>query len=1275
MGTVFRAIDLMFDEPVAVKVLDLKEERMVERFAAEADILMRLNHPAIVKYVGSGSTPEGNQYLAMEWLEGEELADRLTTGNTLTVEETVRMIRRIADGLGVAHRLGIVHRDLKPSNLYLPGSRPESVKILDFGVARQMRVERKLTATGTALGTPQYMSPEQAGGARAIDQRSDVFSLGSVMFECLVGRAAYPGETVMAVLTAILLGEPPRLRELRADLPPELDDFVARMMSKDVEKRFADGHAVSRALATLGNVKGVRPASSGYKVLTLTGAERRFVAVIAIGLMRAAADADMSDTMADLDMDSEMAALRSVAGMFGATMTELPDGSVAAVLDTLGTPAQQVERAARCALRLREQVADSPIVMASGWANPNDQSALDELIESATVLFDAGTANGVVVDSATTAMLNQRFEGRFAGDALIIERESVTGTSVRKLLGKPTACVGRARELALLETTFHQCYEDEEVSSVLVTGEAGMGKTRLLFELSQRLEQTAEDVVLLVGRGDPIAEGSTYGLLRDAVRRLCKIDPSMPVERQVASIRKRVEVNVDDNDVEPVTDFLAELAGVRADDLQNPRLRAARADPSLMVLQLEKAVILFIKAECTQAPVLIALEDLQWGDDASMKVLEKLVDELEDEDEASLMLLGLGREEVYDRFPSLWKDQGVSELKLGRLSSKAGRKLARAVLGEDYDKALVREIVERSEGNPYFLEELIRVVANSPSKELALPESVLGMVQARLDSLQPEVRLVLRAGSVFGPTFWASGVARLMGGDDQALKVHDALQAACQLEFIREEESSRFPDEAAYSFGSAAMQDAAYAMLTKTDRKTGHRLAGEWLEAKNEPDPAVLAEHYERGGDIERAAEAWLTAAHRALNANDMPRVVTAAERGVEVGAGGETLGKLLLLQAEAWEWRGDGQRAEQTAESAANQLTNGTAAWFHAIGNLLIASARNGFTDKFAERAKEMVAAKPVDDRARARKVIAVCRGALNALWCGRYDVAEDLFEDAYVGGKDLGNQWPLATARLYHAHGYVLLHKGMTGTAVRHFNRAAEAWEAGGDERSLTGVRTNIGFVLGLLGRFDKAATLLREQRRKANELGLTVLVHVTGHNLGTVLAQSGETEIALMEKEPAVAWLSRAGHPRLDGNVLASLSHVQMMAGKLDKALENAERADRGLDAFPPTHAYALGVRAQVLIRLKRFDEALEFAAKGMEILASLGGLEEGEAMLRLSYAQALLGVGRQSEAKEVLVAAAARLEERADTIMDAQDRHVFLNNIPENEQTLTLYELEA
>jgi serine/threonine protein kinase len=249
MGAVYRAEDLTTGDRAAVKVIGVQSPSAGERFFREGVVLSELSHPCIVRYVAHGLTPQGLPFLAMDWLEGEDLCARLAR-SALDARESFALARRVSEGLAVAHARGVVHRDIKPSNLFLVGAHPAATKIIDFGVARLEVGSTTLTRPGTSLGTAGYMAPEQAMEATDVDARADFFALGCVLYECLTGRPAFVGRSA-AVLVKVLREQPPKPSELRPKLGQGVDALVARLLAKDREARPQDAAEVLRALEAL----------------------------------------------------------------------------------------------------------------------------------------------------------------------------------------------------------------------------------------------------------------------------------------------------------------------------------------------------------------------------------------------------------------------------------------------------------------------------------------------------------------------------------------------------------------------------------------------------------------------------------------------------------------------------------------------------------------------------------------------------------------------------------------------------------------------------------------------------------------------------------------------------------------------------------------------------------------------------------------------------------------------------------------------------------------
>jgi hypothetical protein len=270
MGVVYRALDPALGRSVALKTVglsfvveDAERAAFEQRFMAEARVAAGLSHPGIVVVHDVGrDAASGVLYIALELLNGRTLADVLAGGAPLDPGEALRITARVAEALHHAHAKGIVHRDIKPANIMLlPSGEP---KIMDFGIAKVPAAQ--LTAAGQFFGTPSYMSPEQASGVE-IDGRSDLFSLGAVLYVLLTGRRAFDAPTIPSILTQVVTEDPPPPSRFVASLPPGVDDVVARSLAKQPGARYEDGAAFALDLEAVRTGRApadpAAPASSG----------------------------------------------------------------------------------------------------------------------------------------------------------------------------------------------------------------------------------------------------------------------------------------------------------------------------------------------------------------------------------------------------------------------------------------------------------------------------------------------------------------------------------------------------------------------------------------------------------------------------------------------------------------------------------------------------------------------------------------------------------------------------------------------------------------------------------------------------------------------------------------------------------------------------------------------------------------------------------------------------------------------------------------------------
>jgi eukaryotic-like serine/threonine-protein kinase len=296
MGVVVAATQLELDRPVAIKFLvadAAKAPDIVARFAREARAVAKIQGEHVARVLDVGVLDDGLPYMVMEYLEGADLAQRIAHEARLPLPEIARYLLEACEALSEAHAAGIVHRDLKPANLFL-ARRPDRstiVKLLDFGISKSpVGSAGGITSTQAVMGSPVYMSPEQLVSAKNVDARSDIWSLGVVLYEALAGAPPFNAESMPQIVTRILHTPAPRLAEARPDLPPAVDAIVARCLAKEPEARFGDVAELAWALSPFVE-DGARSVERIARVLGRAEAAPAPVATVLVPSVRPGADA------------------------------------------------------------------------------------------------------------------------------------------------------------------------------------------------------------------------------------------------------------------------------------------------------------------------------------------------------------------------------------------------------------------------------------------------------------------------------------------------------------------------------------------------------------------------------------------------------------------------------------------------------------------------------------------------------------------------------------------------------------------------------------------------------------------------------------------------------------------------------------------------------------------------------------------------------------------------------------------------------------------------
>ena len=1287
MGTVYRARDHYSGDVVALKLLrsEAKSPADAERFAREALLLSELRHPAIVTYVAHGQTPDGQHFLAMEWLAGHDLGQHLTSG-PLSIRDALLLVRRIAEALQVAHGHGIVHRDLKPTNIFLPDGDIARCKLLDFGIARRLS-SKAMTRTGIVMGTPEYMAPEQARCARELSPAVDIFSLGCIFYECLTGEPPFIAEHIAAVLMRILFEEPTPISNRRPGVPGPVVALLSTMLQKDPGHRIADATALLGRLDQLGEL----PAVPAVPTLAEPGKPPSQFAAheqILYSLVLAAApkpELPLADTEPSPVASTQRAALLSAIESLGARSEQLLNGTLVVRVQQTGSAQDQAAMAARVGLLIKERWPQATVVVTTGRGASQGTTAVGEVADRAVEILERrrgadsaarpDSGSSVWLDELSVRLLGPRFATVQADMGWLLLGEEKEVDESRTLLGKPTPCIGRDTELAILEAQLNGCIEDSQARVVLITAPAGVGKSRLRHEFLRRLEKRTEPLTVLLGRGDMMSAGAPYKIISHAIRRLCGLVGAESIETQRQRLRARIAEHLPAAARERVVLFIGELCNIPFPEVGNPMLQAARPDPKIMHDRMRRALLDWLTAECAVAPVLFCLDDLQWGDELTVSLLDEA---LREQAGSPLFVLSFARPEVSTTFPDLWRIHRVQKLPLNGLSKKACERLIAQVLGKDVPPDVVVRAVEQASGNALFLEELIRAIAESKSE--AQPDTVLAMLQARIGRLDSGARRAVRAAAIFGQTFWQGGVAAVLGLPKKDPAVKEWLTAVVSAELVQSHASSRIAEESEYGFRHSLVRDAAYSLLLAADLVSGHRAAGEFLDASGDADAAMIAEHFERSGDKQRASGFYLRAAEKNLEQGNNRDALRHVERGLKSDPSFETTGQLRGVESIALLMLNRYEQIGEPAELAMAQSRPGSLAWSRALSPAFIAALMS----QNAKRSFEIVAlALATVPDADACVITLHSLSAIQAVLVGMMPLAklQEIHDKlAEVVAQAEGTN--LTIRRYLHASRALLALycEPRPWIVVTEYHSALKLCEQAGDERLSLPLRacySEWGWLdLGDIAEVLRRLLALSSQMEKSED---TVSVLAWRLILAWVLAESSEESEWMQAEQIAAALLVRT-----DSAVLTVamahiiLARVAQRRGRFKEALISADKAMHFFQFFLHGAIMAGEAKLRALIGLGSYEEAIGVAEQVLAAASRLGSLGFIEVEFRLTVSEVFHAAGNRKRARAELRETIRQIQLRYEDIADPFWKNSYLTRNPSCARALALakaWELDA
>jgi hypothetical protein len=837
----------------------------------------------------------------------------------------------------------------------------------------------------------------------------------------------------------------------------------------------------------------------------------------------------------------------------------------------------------------------------------------------------------------------------------------------RTLLGKPTSCVGRDWELGALAGILDECLEESAARVAMVTAAAGMGKSRLRAEFVSRVQERHPEVAVWLGRGDSLRAGSTLDLLAQALRDALGLRDGEPLSARRDKLRARVAQHVPPGDRDRVAAFLGELVGTPLPDdngdagTAGDALRAARQDAQLMSEGMRRAWRDFLHAETSAHPVLLVLEDLHWGDFGTVRFIDAA---LRDLGKQPWMVLALARPEVFEVFPKLWAErQNVQGFRLKELGRKAGERLVRQVLGNTVGDDTVERLVKQADGNAFYLEELIRAVAQG--KDQALPETVLAMVETRLARLPLDARRVLRAASVFGEVCWESSVITLLGEVMPAAAVAEWLAMLIEQEVLVVRPDSRFPDERELAFRHALLREGAHATLTADDERLMHRLAGEWLERHGEADPMVLAGHFERGGDGATAARHYLRATRQAYDVVDYQAALARAALGLACAPPPEL--RLALLGFRCEVATGAQQVSLDEAEELLGLAAPGSAPWAQAMIAYTAGMLLAGRIQELLASIARLHGITPVPGAAGATS-LALFLGVMSLDMVGQARQGTALEQSFLPIVRARGDQEPLVQ-RWWHtivadraAYAY-----DDPWTALQHTAALQDLYDAIGGELIFSSAQLHRGMNQWYLGALEPAAQAL--EAIPVGDRSMGIASSLRRLMLSWLYADLG----ALAQARALATELAEAGRAHRnrveEGRGRWVLAEVLRRDGDLDGADREIQIALAM--AVPLDRPGVLATLSALRLAQGRAEDALAAAEDAMARSEAIGGcgLFRG-AFVRLTHAEALHATGAHEAAARAIADARVRLRAIADKIADPAYQASFLERVPENARTLAL-----
>jgi len=1148
-GAVYRARRVADDAEVAIKVARSDQFTASERLLLEASALRAIGQPYVPGVFEVGHLPDGAAYVVMEFVKAPTLAEVLTDREgPLTREEFFRIGPTLASLVARAHDRGFVHGDLKPENVFVmgdgsdPASRPPAVRLFDFGLVRRIDVARTSTGEELPEGTPDYMSPEQCEGGGVVDARSDIYSLGVMLYEMATGAPPFWGKPADVQMGHRSRRPPAPSR--RAMVEPAQERVILRCLAKDPARRYATAHQLEEALrdaATSREAPEATPSVPSGPIVAEAGPSPAAPAGAAKTPAKPAADAGARErrvlALVFLETKGTLGAVREAITVAGGELAHMAGAQVVVAFghEVGDNPARAALRAAQLfldrGLTLRAFVDLGSVAITRKpdgtrrYQSPlfakKDQYATDADPEG--VLLARAAAD--LLPDVVTAPAARR------PDVAVVKRAEEAGeaTAIRTEL---PLLVGRDETLRALLAAARQATTLKGVRSgtptiSTVIGEPGSGKSHLASVLTQHLESIIPPLQVVLVRAKEALGGAGDQTTRDLFRRFLVLPAHSPPEFGRALLSERLGADL----ARETWAGVAVTMGWASPE--HPELRALAAAPGALRGAAARAAGEALRAAARKQPLALTLEDAQFADETALDALEYATLQ---EAACPLWILALGRPGFGSGRTAWSKRAAVSQrLELGPLDAAAAAELARRLLApaENVPASAVAKLVERTQGVPLLLVELVRglkrdgiirrsaktggwFLATDELERLPDLPLVQWLAGRETESLPPDLAGHARLASILGAEFDVDemeGVVQTL--EREGVAVPTQLDPGVGIERLVGSGLLVRHRQGRVGFRLALLRDTLYKTIPPAEREATHGAAYRFFAEQSAlPDEVRLpkmAAHAALSGLRARAADIYLDLASR-------------SER------------RHAYLDAEILYRKASDNLGETPDDPRVMTALQG-------LGTMRFRLGRH------EDALKDLAAARAAAQKAgaREREIGIVLDESLVLDWVGDWTRSGALAADAQALAA--AGSTPLLDARLVYAQGRMFHRADKPAEASALFEKSAAMAESLGAEGYETQVLSLslAGWDFSLLRRFDEAEDVFSRLIATCEERNDMLNMTVALNNRAILSLLSKKTERLLQDLRRLIVIAREVGLPLVECSTMKDLGEVQYLLGE--------------------------------------------------------------------------------------------------------------------------------